>query len=171
MFLETGQRKFSQTFGLYPTLWSVADLFCRQNALCIAFVGGSAIVVIVASYFFLLFIRRSAPLNVMEAFAAIIPISLLITYNWSYDQILLIVSIIFCAQSIAENNQFMSQAFPILIDSFSLMLLAWASFHGNDVGSVLLPAVLAGFTYWFLISPAFVQKYSPPRNRDSFWTT
>jgi hypothetical protein len=61
------------------------------------------------------------PLNVM---ALAIPIALLVTYNWAYNQTMLVITITFCADILAaKKHERWFKLFPILVDLESLSLL------------------------------------------------
>lgn len=159
LFLETGERKFNQTMGLYPTIWSLADILCNSRGSCMAVGGGLAVLFITGLYIYLIFLKRDHPLDALEVLALVVPIALLSTYNWAYDQILLVVTITFCVQKIEEqNHKFLLKLFPLLVDAISLLLLVWAYFHRVDVWSLLVPAGLFAVAVWFWIEPRLAKK-------------
>lgn len=159
LFLETGERKISQTMGLYPTIWSLAYTVCDSSASCTAIGGSVTILFITCFYVYLIYLRRNQPLDPLEVFALVMPVALLSTYNWAYDQILLVVTITFCIQKIiGYSHKFFPNLFTLLVDAISLLLLVWAYFHRMDVWSLLVPAGLFAVATWFWVEPWIVKN-------------
>lgn len=151
LFLQTGQRKFSETVGLHPTLLGISEFACGQNNICAYTFFGSMILLLVGVYLYFLYVRRRNPLGPMEVLALVTPISLLLSvYGWAYEQVLLLITIVFAMQQIEKYHQFLPYLFPLLIDLFSLLLLYWAQTQGIDVWSAMLPVALVTITAWFL---------------------
>lgn len=105
LFFETALRKSGQTFGLYPTLWSAANIVCQQGGGCIAGLSGLLILLLIGFYIYLLYSKKDFRPDPLAAMALAIPIALLATYNWAYDQIMLVVTIIFCVQSLIGTHK------------------------------------------------------------------
>lgn len=152
LFWETGKRKSGQTFGLYPTIWSGFNLVCKKNGTCIAIAGGLTILFLIGLYIYLLYSNENFRLDPLNVMALVIPIALLVTYNWAYDQTMLVITITFCANILAaKKHERWFKLFPILVDLASLSLLIWAYFRKIDIWSLLLPAGLLLVTVWFWI--------------------
>jgi hypothetical protein len=150
LFIETGRRKASQTFGLNPTIWGVANVICNGNSSCVAALSGMTLLFLMGLYIHLVYSNRNSRLDPLGVLALAIPIALLTTpYNWAYDQILLIVTIVFCVQEMARGHKYLPRIFPFLLDLICLLLLVWAYFYGMDVWSLLVPAGLFGMAVWF----------------------
>ena len=152
LFWETGKRKSGQTFGLYPTMWSGLNLMCKKNGICIAIAGGAIILLLLSLYIYLLYSNRNLRLDSLNVMALVIPIALLVTYNWAYDQTMLVIPITFCVSFLATNHKQWSKLFPILVDLVSLSLLIWAYFRKIDIWSLLLPAGLLVIVFWFWVT-------------------
>ena len=156
LFLATGQRKFSETIGLSPTIWSLGGLFCKGDNICTEWVGGCIVMVLLISYVLLISINRVGSQNTTIIVSLAIPLSLLfVPYNWAYDQILLIVSITYITGRflhLPARFKLLPLFFPFFIDIFALMLLLWAHSHGIDVWSLLLPTLIATIILFFLFA-------------------
>ena len=151
LFWETGKRKSGQTFGLYPTMWSGLNLMCKKNGTCIAIAGGVTILVLIGLYIYLLYSNRHLRLDPLKVTALVIPITLLVTYNWAYDQTMLVIPITFCVSFLVKKHKQWFKLFPILVDLVSLSLLVWAYFRKIDIWSLLLPTGLVVIVFWFWI--------------------
>jgi len=151
LFWETGKRKSGQTFGLNPTIWSAFNVLCKKNGICIAIAGGAIIMVLLGLYIYLLYSNRHLRLDPLRVMALVIPIALLVTYNWEYDQTMLVIPITFCVSFLAKKHKKWSKLFPILVDLVSLSLLIWAYFRKIDIWCLLLPTGLLVIVFWFWI--------------------
>lgn len=153
LFFATGQRKFAATFGLYPTVWSVGNLLCKGNNVCQGWVVGGVVAFFLLLYLHIIFIRRLDRSDTNMIVSLAIPLALLLTYSWAYDQVLLIVSITFITGRLFQfplRIKFLPWVFPFFIDIFAIILLLWARSLGTDMWSLLLPTFIAAIILLFI---------------------
>ena len=90
-------------------------------------------------------------MNIWLAGSIAVLIALLITpYLWAYDQVLLILPILYITNALAgiKTPYIIVSLLPILFTMISLLLLYLATLNGHDVGSILLTLIIAGALIW-----------------------
>jgi hypothetical protein len=141
-YLSTGQRFVSKYYGFQTTLWGLAGFVFKTGGWGVI-IGALAScgVVIVEGYFLL---GKEFDKSPLLAMASILPASLLATpYSWSYDQILLIVPIVFSVLKIwAGWGNAKAVLFLIGIIASAIAFDVVAYLLNRDVWSVLVSAIV-----------------------------
>jgi len=101
-YVSIGGDSFSKYHGMHPTFWGVADKILVANDRSIP-AAVSIVLIVLASHAWLVW-KGKVEENVLEAFSIILPAGLLIApYSWAYDQILLIVPILYVMSRISRS--------------------------------------------------------------------
>ena len=135
-YLQVGQASFSKYLGLHPTLWGLVDKApIPENARLQAGMFASAVVIGVETFYLW---RRRFEFSPLTAVSSSLPAGLLLApYSWNYDQILLVVPLIYLTAKIAGwrgARAGLSFLFGMVILSIVLVLIAYALLH--DVWSI-----------------------------------
>lgn len=145
-FLANGHRKLFDTFGYSPTVWGAAGAICSHRFGCTLWLGSGLALLVAATGTFLLW--RVPALTPLDAFDLAIPVVLAVTpYLWAYDQVLLLLPVVWLSTGVMGRGQpYLRAALaPLGFAVFSLALLFLAGVLGHDGWSVLAPlACLAG---------------------------
>ncbi|HJR80902.1 MAG TPA: glycosyltransferase family 87 protein [Anaerolineales bacterium] len=102
-YVSIGGDSFSKYYGMHPTFWGAADkiLVANDRSIPVAV----SIVLIVFAIQAWLFWKGKVEDNVLEAFSIILPAGLLVApYSWAYDQILLIIPIVYIMSRISLSS-------------------------------------------------------------------
>lgn len=149
-FFSIGTQKGSTVFMSTPTIWGIAGKLCSLNSGCTQIVGIVIFILIVLAAI-VLYWRYSARMDIWLAGSIAVLISLMITpYLWAYDQVLLILPIVFITNQLTriKTSYIVVSLLPLLFSIVSLLLLFVALHTGNDVGSVFLTIFTAGVLTW-----------------------
>lgn len=149
-YINIGEYSLSKYYGMHPTLWGVVGKLFKTDIagiavglVCVAFVFA------VATY---LFWKNKSEIEAFSAFAIILPAGLLVSpYSWHYDQILLVVSIVFLLINISAKYGLGRAAlfmFGILALAFATIAAAYPL--GHDVLSFLNSLVIWIFSLYFV---------------------
>ncbi len=139
-FFSVGLRKGSDVFQATPTTWGVSGAVCGLNSECTQIVG-SVIFGILVLLSIIVFWRFSSKWNIWLTGSIAIIVSLLITpYLWAYDQILLIIPILYITKVLSslKYKYLIVSTIPIFFSIISLFLLYIAEISQHDVYSILL---------------------------------
>ncbi len=148
-FLSVGERKFTETFGIHPTLWGLVNNLCRGNSTCLIISGGLAASLVI--FLVLVFLIRHKQAGPLQVAALIVPAGILVPpYLWAYDQILLLIPIAWITLRFMNSQKpyLLAASIPPLFSLFALLLLLVASRVGLDIWSTLLPCVMLIFGIW-----------------------
>ena len=123
-YILVGNQKLSDTFGFSPTLWGLASPICRYQLNCVLFMGGSAVSLLGLVIGYIL-INNKNPVTPSPAISLSIIGALLITpYLWPYDQVLLILPILFIMKTLHSRYPYLVSATLFLcIDLITIGLL------------------------------------------------
>ena len=149
-FFSIGLRKGSDVFMITPTIWGVTGQFCRMNSGCTQ-IAGAILFILIALIGMTIFWKYSKRMNIWLAGSAAILIALLITpYLWAYDQVLLILPILYISNILVriKTRYIIVSLLPILFSVISLLLLYIASINGHDVNSIILTLITTGVLIW-----------------------
>jgi hypothetical protein len=149
-FFSIGLKKGSDAFMITPTIWGVAGKFCGLNSGCTQ-ITGLVLFILIALMGMAIFWMYSTRMSIWLAGSAAILIALLITpYLWAYDQVLLILPILYISNTLAriKTPYFIVSLLPIMFTILSLVLLYLASIKGHDVSSILLTIITGGLLIW-----------------------
>ena len=145
-YIRVSGDSFSKYFGLHPTMWGVVDKIFIQDTKSLVAGGAVSLIIFLTEAYVLN--RKGINNAPIEAFASILPAGLLIApYSWSYDQILLAVSLIYLMIRIAfsqGNRMAVLCLFGIVTLSIFLVFAAHTIRH--DVWSFL-----NSFIVWILV--------------------
>jgi hypothetical protein len=142
-YVSIGDSSLQKYFGMHPTLWGVMDQILRTDRLSMA-AGLLGTAALFAAQAFLFWRKPSSRPDAFAAFATIVPAALLAApYSWNYDQILLVVPIVFLLIWIAARYGTGKAALLMLgIVALAFAMLAVAYRMGHDVWSVLNTGVV-----------------------------
>jgi hypothetical protein len=149
-FFSIGLSKGSDVFMITPTIWGVAGKFCGLNSGCTQ-IAGVILFILIALMGMAIFWMYSTRMSIWLAGSAAILIALLITpYLWAYDQVLLILPILYISNTLAriKTPYIIVSLLPIIFTILSIGLLYVASIKGHDVSSILLTIITAGLLIW-----------------------
>lgn len=150
-YLNVSRLVFNKYYGLYPTLWGVVAKIFTSESLSVAvdFVGVAAAMALEAYLFW----KPKAGLDVFSAFASILPTALLVApYAWNYDQILLVVPIVFLLINISIQYGIGKAAlFMLGIVALAFAMVAVAYQVSHDVWSCLNSLVVWIVSLWFIV--------------------
>ena len=139
-FLTIGLSKGSDVFMITPTIWGISGLFCGLNPGCTGVLGSIIFFIITFSAIFI-FWRYSKRWNIWLSGSIFVLLSLLITpYLWVYDQVLLILPLLYFTTTLARINSryLVISLIPILFTVISHFLLFFAVTNQHDIFSILL---------------------------------
>jgi len=149
-YLNISQDVFDKYYGMHPTLWGVVDKIFKIDSLSvtIGLVCVAAVLVVQAW----VFRGNKSNVDAFPAFASILPAALLVApYSWNYDQILLIVPIMFLLISISVKYGMGKAAlFMVGLLALAFAMLTVAYSLGHDVWSVLNSLVVWAFSLYFV---------------------
>ncbi len=151
-FWRIGINKLAGTFGGSPTVWGLGALISHnQSAGTVLFGSLSALFILIG--FFCTIFRLRASLQPISVLALVITVTLLIApYTWTYDQLLLLLSITFVTVTLHR----MGLRFPLAavlflgIDLLALILLFFDALLEDEILNVVIPAVILGLCLWLL---------------------
>ncbi len=155
-YLSIGQQNFTKYYGMQTTLWGLTGLFFQNHAWGII---GGALLSLSALFIEGRFLLRSRfSENPLASIATILPVSLLAApYSWSYDQIFLVIPMIYLLLNIADRH---GERLVTLVMggfvTFSVILVAMAYWLEHDVWSLLISGIV-----WLGVL-FFAQKYQVP---------
>lgn len=146
-FLSIGAGKFTTRVGLFPNIWGISSQACGGQSLCTFGAGGFLALILVGVTIYVLWAKKDSPAFFIVSL--ITPVSLLITpYIWPYDQVLLIIPVVYVTVTLIQRGYpyLLAALFPISLSILSLGLLLLAVQLNQDTWSVLLPLVCFGLT-------------------------
>ena len=141
-YVSIGGSSLQKYFGMHPTLWGVVYQIFKTDRLSMAAGILGALAMLAAEAY--LFWRKPSGLNAFAALATIVPASLLAApYSWNYDQILLVVPIVFLLIHFGERYGTGKAALLMAgIIGLAFAMLAVAYQMGHDVWSMLNSGVV-----------------------------
>jgi hypothetical protein len=147
---------FLKYFGMHPTLWGAVNKILGRNEIGLV-VTALCIVTVVCIQVYS-FWRNKSDMGPFSAFASILPAALLIApYSWNYEQVLLIIPIIFLLiQFTTRYGTGKAMWFMLGVVILAMSLVVVAYFMEHDVWSVITTLVI-----WLLA------LYYAPRVRES----
>lgn len=145
-FLAAGQAVLSRTLGAQSNVLSFAYLACGRNLDC-TFIGGAAVVALLAilqgSYLW----RHGRDLSAIEAFSLIIPAAFVMSpYLWSYDQFPFLIPIAWISGTlVARTRSYVATfGFLIILLVVSLASLVSLAYSGQELASLLTTGLVFG---------------------------
>jgi hypothetical protein len=150
-YVSIGGHSFNKYYGMHPTLWGAADKIFVANDRSVPVAAGMVLTVFAIQAW--LFWKGKVEDDSMKAFSLILPAGLLIApYSWAYDQILLIVPIVYVMSRILLSSGsnlsllFLSGA---VLCAIVLVLISHEVLH--DVWSFLNSFLIWMFVLYFTI--------------------
>jgi len=155
-FLTIGQSKLESTFGFSPSVWGMAGAVCGQAGPCLLWTGGllTAGLVVATGWFLIKGRNRLSPL---AAIGLSVSVAVLVTpYIWAYDQILLVLPIVYIVTVLMRRGQpyLVGALFFLMVDVAAIGLLLVAVQVGQDYWSGLIPAVVGAALVWSIMATA-----------------
>ena len=147
-YVNIGGDSFSKYFGMHPTLWGVVDKILVVNSRSmVAGILVSLTILLLEAYLF-----HKTQVGSLEAFAIILPAGLLIApYSWAYDQILLMVPIVYIAMNISIlQGTKVAVLFLFGIVALAVVLVSIAYLVDHDVWSVTTTFILWVLVRYFI---------------------
>jgi len=141
-FFSNSAKKLSDNLGLFPNIWGISSRLCNQESLCALGIGSLLTLFLLLITIYVLWSNKTG--SVYYAISIIISVSLLITpYIWAYDQILLIIPLIFASIMLYQQGYpyILVAIFPIAFSILSLSLLFLALHLNQDTWSFLMPLI------------------------------
>jgi hypothetical protein len=155
-YLNIGGASFQKYYGMHPTLWGAVDMILRIDrwSLAIGFICVAAMLAVEAYLFW----KNPSTKQSFSAFASIVPAALLIApYSWNYDQVLLIIPIVFLLINISITyGAGKAVLFMVGIVALAFGLVVIAYLLGNDVWSFLNSFVVWIFSLYFISQNGFL---------------
>jgi hypothetical protein len=151
-FLSNSAVVSSRTLGAQPTVWSLAYLACGGTRPCTAIVGCVGFLGLLGLAAWLLW-RHRTTLGAWEAFSiAILGSSLASLYLFAYDQIYLLVPIVWiCCKLVARTKSYVWVFLWLAFVDLSSLALLWTQARtGVDTWSITTAAVVLGVFLWLL---------------------
>jgi hypothetical protein len=149
-FIGASQAKLAVTFGHAPSLWGMAGAVCQTDGNCTLWLGallsGSLAVAVCVAI-----LRAPGRYGAAEVICLSIPVTLLITpYVWAYDQVLLVLPIIWVTSRLMRSGApyLLGALFFLAIDAGALLLLLLAVQTSADAWSGLVPVVVGAVVWW-----------------------
>ena len=147
--LGIGSNKLAVTIGYSPTLWGLAGTLCGHLPGCSLIGGGLAVALLVGLAIFLAYARPAR--QPMQMFCLYIPLALLIMpYDWAYDQVLLVIPLVYATMQFAYGGfKYLGTALVfICVDILAIMLLLAAVSTGEDTLSAAIPLAVFCLAVW-----------------------
>lgn len=141
-YLAIGRYSFGKYYGMQTTLWGLAGLYIKAGKWSVAAgMAGVCSVIAITGYFIINKRMKDDPYLII---AAIVPATLLIApYSWSYEQILLIVPILYILINLSfRQGELKAVLFSLFIIIFSISLIWIARILGHDVWSLLVSGII-----------------------------
>jgi hypothetical protein len=159
-YLVIGGDKFSAAFGQSPTVWGwTASLLCNRSLPCtlVSSLAVSTVILILTAVFLF---RTEYGQSPAGAAAVLVPAGLLLPpYLWAYDQILLLLPVLFIAGWVYNlgGPYLVSATLPLSLAVLSLIMLFVATLQGHDAWSVAVP-----FMVWLVAGVAGLVSLARP---------
>ena len=149
-YISSNGHLFEKYYGMHPTLWGVIDKVFQFNSLSLT-IGFVCAALILALEAYLFWQKRSA-MDVLPAFATIVPAALLMAlYSWNHDHILLTIPILFLLINISvQHGMGIAAIFMMGVVGLALVMVSVAYQVGHDVGSFMNSLVLWIFSLYFV---------------------
>lgn len=149
-YLNVGENSFRINFGRQPTLWGAVDKIFVTDSVSLI-IGMICVAIVLVMEIHLLW-RDKSRIGSLNAFASIVPTALLVApYSWNYDQVLLIVPIIFLLINISMRYRPGKAALfmlGIVVFAFAMVVVAYSV--GHDVWSYLNSVAVWIFSLYFV---------------------
>ncbi len=152
-YLNVGGTKLAQTFGASPTIWGLSALVCRVEMGCASLLGGSLVLLLVVLSIWI--IIRNRALSPLKIFGWVVTVTLLIApYTWTYDQLLLLLPIIWITFALDGKGWrfFLAFGFFLLLDLSILILLVFDTMRGVEILNAVIPLILLIMMAWQIIA-------------------
>ncbi len=162
-YLAIGNSKLSLTFGYSPTIWGMLSYLSGSKMVPTIIIGGILALAIIGGYFFFL-LRNPSKSTPAEVISMVTTITLLVTpYTWPYDQLLLVVPVLFLVNMMIEMKfpYLISATFWIIIDILTLGLLAISGIIKMEIFNGLIPLLIFGISLFILNQKWRVPLKSP----------
>lgn len=129
--------------GYGPTLWGVAGTACSHQPTCFFVLGSVLSVALVAIWLYFALVKDGEA-GETELVVLSIPVAVLVTHLWSYDQLLCLVSLIALSAMLRRRRAafLVTSSIVLLVDLLALSLAAVAHKVNSDVWSVAVPVVV-----------------------------
>jgi hypothetical protein len=153
-FLTIGRYSFDKYYGMQTTVWGVAGLILKASKWKVATgIVGVCVVLAITGYFVM---DKKVKDNPFRIIATLIPAILLIApYSWNYEQILLIIPIVYILIILSSSHgEMKATLFSLSMISFAIIMVLIANTQGHDVWSILVSGVI-----WTLM--LFVPRFYP----------
>ncbi len=143
-YWNIGNTKLSQNFGLSPTIWGLASILTDFNPQVTLKIGVILTILILIFTGLILFKVRKFASSTWIISIAITTSLLLTPYTWSYDQVLLIIPILWLISYLIKINKpfLLNATVFLLIDFFALFLLYISAQMKMEIINFLLPLVI-----------------------------
>ncbi len=149
-YAAISQDVFRKYYGMHPTFWGIIDKTFKVHSLSMIIGFGCVVAVFLIEAW--MFWRNESDIDVLPAFASLLPVALLISpYSWNYDQILLLVPIVFLLITISAKYGIGKAALfmlGIVALAFAMVIVAYRV--GHDVWSFMNSFVVWIFTLYFV---------------------
>jgi hypothetical protein len=141
-FLGIGSEVLNVRWTGAPTVWGVSDYFCQGHQLCTNIFSITGIVIFLALFIFLVW-RTRHDLFAAVSICVIIPL-VISPYAWGYDQILLVIPILYLiGRAAASGLPFLVGGIIFVgISALSFVFVIFAIPIERDLYSFLLPVGL-----------------------------
>lgn len=166
-YVNISQNIFAKYYGMHPTLWGMVDKIFKIDSLSMT-VGFLCVAVVLAVEAYV-FWRNKSNVDAWPAFASILPVALLVApYSWNYDQILLVIPIVFLLIHIFAGYGIVRSALFIFgIVALAFAMVAVAYLVGHDVWSALNSLVVWIFSLYFVVKNSQLpNEWKSPRENQ-----
>jgi hypothetical protein len=151
-YWQIATHKFAENYGGFPTIWEVGMLIGNDHTEVALIIGGLATLLILFG-FLRAIIRARTTLSPVSVIAMAVSISLIITpYNWTYDQILLILpitAVILAMDRMGVHFAWTAVVF-LIIDALFVLLLFFDTMLEAETLNVIIPALVFCLCLWWL---------------------
>lgn len=152
-YVGVGSRKLVEAYGNPPTIFGAAHTLCGLNPACSVPLGSviSALLVLLT---LVVLLRGGVMMPPLQAGSLIVALVMLVTpYTWAYDQLLLVLPIVWLTSAAARRwSSFLAAAIlPLAFSIVSLALLGLSIAIQRDTWSMAVPllclALAIGFSW------------------------
>jgi len=152
-FITESAAPATRALGRQSTIWSLASVLCHGASPCSAILGSAVFLTVLAISGWVIW-KHGRSLTSWEAFNIIIPISFLSAlYAFSYDQIVLVIPIVWicCALVRSTRSYIWTFVWLVFLDTESLVVLWLQARYQTDSWSWLTTAMVLGVNVWLLL--------------------
>jgi hypothetical protein len=151
-YIRVGGHIVNTYVSINTTIWGIVGLIFEDDA-GLLILGIILFMILSAAELFFLW-RSGNTLNAFAVISSAIPLSLILApYSWSYDQILLVIPILYVAiQASRLWGEDKSVLVFLAVDALAMALVVIAYSIGHDIWSALVPLFVWGgvvvVTFW-----------------------